>query len=1426
MIASLADRGFTATALALAIFSIATAKGTPPEPQSQPILLFDGKTLDQWEGDPKLWRVEDGLITGGSLTEMIKENEFLCSRRDYTNFVLRLKFKLTGSSGFINSGVQVRTKRIPNSREVSGYQCDLGDPDWWGAIYDEGRRGRVLFPTDMVAGNEVLHRNEWNDYVIRGEGPRLTVWLNGLQTADYYEDDPHIPLWGVFGIQVHGGGKTLVQLKDITVENLPPHDERFFAAAAPGKPAKTSPLTPEEQLSTFTLPPGFEIELVASELQGVGKPITVVWDAAGRMWTMTALEYPVDANDNKEIAAALYQQPRRDKVLVFDNPYGAGPQTPRVFADGLAIPLGLLPYKNGAFVQHGSEILFLSDTDGDGRADKTEVVLSGFGIGDSHLLPHQFTRAPGGWILVAQGAFNNSQVRTKTGETVEFNRTLLGRFTPGGERFETIGWGPCNIWGLVLDGNGEIFIQEANDYGYPVMPFHVGACYPGCTPFPKPYAPTFPGMSRLGMGGTGLSGLALSDRRGSFPGAYADVFYVANPVIGRIQAVKLYRDGPYHTLLKLPDFIRSSDEWFRPVAIHFGPDGCLYIVDWYNKVISHNEVPRNHPDRDKTRGRIWRVRQKDQPKREMIDLTKIPDAALLGYLGGDSLWQSHTAWQQIIDRKATALAPKLHAIIADTSAKPERRISALWATEGLVSLDLDTLRPLLREEDRNLRREAVRALGRSSIAERELTSVLKPLTTDADPDVRAEALQACIQALRERRGALALLVSMAREPLEHPLARSTQNGKPMKVREAYDRDFERYLIRAAVEKFPNETARFLASEEGRQLPPENRLLAALSLPPRNSAPIVADILPELQRPAGEEELLRLAQFLDIPSAAAALKSVLQNPATRQSAAEALLRGRTRLDTSRLEPLMADIAMTLLAGDLSARDLALSLISGFKLKSLESRLVALLTATALPPNPVPSAEQKVATLRAVREIGSDQSEVFATYAVDPDRAVREQAILALASTPSQEGASRLFTLWPRLNKPERYAALDHMAASKTGAQSIVTAATRGTLPRNDLENSILEKLLLVLGDNEQVRTLLEKMGTSVKPVLRLDGKPNSYVDSHINLKGPFTVETWIRLDPGIGNEDGILGRPGSADFNFFAGHFRIYGGPAHGDRIIARRAMTPELWTHIAATRDDGGKFRIYIDGELDNEESKPLTDTFNDLAIGRVAPPTGGTAAMLAEYRVWDHARSPNEIRADFDHAFEGDSLPAGLVHYYPGASWNTLKGSARISRTLDPPPILSSAEARAQSEKLAKYRGFLNQKGDVNHGRQLSAICQQCHTIQGQGGSIGPNLSGAGAMNPEALLRSILTPNAAMEAGYRVFRVELNNDDVVDGFLVSQDNPAIILRIPNSEDRRIPRRDVRRANYIRRSLMPEGLLESLPDKDATDLLAYLKTLK
>ena len=174
------------------IITASFAADPPPPPGKNLKSLFDGKSLAGWEGSEKIWRVQDGTLTGGSLTETVKHNEFLATKGEFGDFILRLKIKLTGSEGFINSGVQIRSQRVPNSSEMAGYQCDFGDPTWWGSIYDESRRNKVMAQSDMKALEPVLKRNDWNDYVIRADGRRITIWINGVQGVDYTEADPKI----------------------------------------------------------------------------------------------------------------------------------------------------------------------------------------------------------------------------------------------------------------------------------------------------------------------------------------------------------------------------------------------------------------------------------------------------------------------------------------------------------------------------------------------------------------------------------------------------------------------------------------------------------------------------------------------------------------------------------------------------------------------------------------------------------------------------------------------------------------------------------------------------------------------------------------------------------------------------------------------------------------------------------------------------------------------------------------------------------------------------------------------------------------------------------------------------------------------------------------------------------------------------------
>jgi putative heme-binding domain-containing protein len=1238
----------------------------------------------------------------------------------------------------------------------------------------------------------------------------------------------------------------------------------FVGAPEPAKPPKDSPLAAEEQLATFAVPPGFKVELVAAEPDG-GKFIAICFDHAGRMWTMTALEYPLDANEAGPDARALFARGGRDGVLVFDTPTVPGRQKARTFADGLVMPLGLLPYKDGAYVQYGGEIRFYRDAEGNGKADGFTPVLSGFGIEDSHLFPHQFTRAPGGWLWLAQGAFNYSKVKATTGNVTDFNKTKLARFTPDGKRFEIIGWGPCNIWGLVIDRLGEVFIQEANDQGWPLMPFLEGASYPLCgDDVPRPYAPPFPKLGEREMGGTGLSGLALSEGGDSFPGEYRDVFYIANPITGMIQAIRLHRGvsssrreeaqtslqksqslvtsaatkGDHSNgwrLEHLPDFIRCGDPWFRPVAIQFGPDGCLYIVDWYNKVISHNEVPRNHPERDKTRGRIWRVRHESQPARINVpNLYKASGKELLVHLRAANTWEVNAAWQEIVDRRDVSLAPQLAKIVMDDRQPNDLRIRALWSLEGLGKVEMKHLEKFAAAKHRALRKEALRvARANASHLRHGPKFVAMAEQGLADPDrlVRQEAIRLLGEMVSDsevtrpvpQHGIVGLLINAA---VRMPDARHDKWPE-------YFAAFERYLIRMNLEGERSALAAWFAANNdglnGDQ--PARHAFAALALGGAEGARKLAQFLPG---DPTSEELLLIASAPNDPAAGRVLNSSLANPGNLRF----LYENRSRLaDHTALAPLLTDALRSLVKNDPSDAnlELLLKLASGFRLSSLEED-VARIAQRAAGKTPAALA---LAAVRTLRELKSPRVDLFKAFAASANAELQREAVLALAAAKSDAAVPALLELWPSLNSALRRVTVDRLASSAAGARQLVAAVGSGAISRDELDGYTLDKLSAVLPDDAAVKQLVAELGNSLKPVLRLSGGDGDYVDTDLTLRGPFTVECWVKFDPGIGNQDSILAGPGALDANFYDNRFRVWVGGAINDIVIASKPVAPEAWTHVAFTRDEAGRFRLFLNGELDLASTGVEKRDFEHLKVG-FSNGAGGTAGDFAEFRVWNVCRSPDEIRATANVAIQGGVSPAhssatstsaggtaALLYHGADESWGKLHGNARIERTADLPPVETEAGAKAVEAKFVQFRSLANKAGNLARGQQVfAATCGVCHTVKGQGGKIGPVLDGAGANGVEALLRNILTPNAAMEAGYRRFRVETRDGDVLDGMFISQDGDGLVLRQPNAEDLRIPRGNVKRAVFTRLSVMPEGLLEGLKAEDVSDLFAYLKTLR
>lgn len=210
-----------ATLLIFAVFSFILMSCGESSVET-PLSLFDGKSFAGWQGDTvNTWRVEDGMIVGGSLDETVPNNEFLVTDRSYENYILTLKIKLTGDEGFINSGVQFHSKRLINpAYEMEGYQADWGK-GYWASLYDESRRNVTLTAPDSAQVLTWINVDDWNDYKVHAENGRIQLYINGHQTVDYTEKDKTIPQSGLIGLQIHGGGKAQVAFKDIFIEELP-----------------------------------------------------------------------------------------------------------------------------------------------------------------------------------------------------------------------------------------------------------------------------------------------------------------------------------------------------------------------------------------------------------------------------------------------------------------------------------------------------------------------------------------------------------------------------------------------------------------------------------------------------------------------------------------------------------------------------------------------------------------------------------------------------------------------------------------------------------------------------------------------------------------------------------------------------------------------------------------------------------------------------------------------------------------------------------------------------------------------------------------------------------------------------------------------------------------------------------------------------
>jgi putative heme-binding domain-containing protein len=487
----------------------------------------------------------------------------------------------------------------------------------------------------------------------------------------------------------------------------------------------TTARTPEEERLGFKLPPGFEIQLYASE-PDIGKPINIAFDARGRMWVTQSFEYPFPAqspNKGKDRLTILEDTDHDGKADKFTH-----------FNDTLNIPIGILPLNDGAIAYSIPSVTRFTDLNGDGIADQEKTLLTGFGHKDTHGMVNNFVRGYDGWVYADHGFTNQSTASGSDGHSITMTSGNTFRFRMDGSRVEQTTYGRVNPFGLAYDERGYLYSTDCHTS--PLYQLIMGGDYPS---FGKTTRMGFaPDMKRLENEATALAGLAYYNDV-QFPEQYRGDFYMGDVVTSRIYRNSYINKGSTPVGKRETDFLKSKDPWFRPVDVKLGPDGALYIADFYNSIIGHYEVPLDDPHRDKTRGRIWRITYKGEHN-PIKNWSAATIDELLSALDMQNISVRMTVADQLSDRIGMKAVEPLKALLNKKSTSSLKYIHALWVLERLNSLNDKIIKKSAANADPLVRLHTMRILLEQKPSEQNCQLILNAVK-DKDPHVERAAIE-------------------------------------------------------------------------------------------------------------------------------------------------------------------------------------------------------------------------------------------------------------------------------------------------------------------------------------------------------------------------------------------------------------------------------------------------------------------------------------------------------------------------------------------------------------------------------------------------------------------------------------------------------------------------------------------------------------
>lgn len=507
-------------------------------------------------------------------------------------------------------------------------------------------------------------------------------------------------------------------------------------------PASTPALSPEEAQKKFSVPKGFEVRLFAGEPEVVN-PVAMTWDERGRLWVLELYEYPRGAAKGER---------GRDRIKILEDTDADGrADKVKVFADGFNLATGLLLGYGGVFLGQAPDFFFLQDTDGDDKADKQTVLKTGFGLEDRHELLNGFTWGPDGWLYMTHGVFTRSTVRDPDGKPAYGVKmdAAVSRYHPRTRAFEVFADGTSNPWGVDFDQAGNAFVSACViDHLFHMAPGGLYARQSGTPQYPYAYE-LLPSIVDHKHKMAAYSGVQIYQGN-QYPEEYRGTILMGNIHDNSVHQDRLTPNGSSFKASFIRDFVRANDGWFMPVSTQVGPDGAVWIMDWYDKYPCYQNAQADPDGVDREHGRIWRVvytgDKPASPSRPQPDmnLAKLGTGELVKLLSHPNSWQRRMAQRVLAERADSKAKPELVRLAKDL-VPLEPRLAALWTLHASGQLDDELLTDLVEDGQPAIRAWVARLSGERGDASERVLHRLVALARDPDPSVRLAVATAARQ---------------------------------------------------------------------------------------------------------------------------------------------------------------------------------------------------------------------------------------------------------------------------------------------------------------------------------------------------------------------------------------------------------------------------------------------------------------------------------------------------------------------------------------------------------------------------------------------------------------------------------------------------------------------------------------------------------